>query len=88
MIVKFLLFILIPFLVMEGLRFCLISGNYSLLFWFCIISGAPAAEGRQADLFRKVKETHQLIFSWLALLLEGANDDDGDRATWRPSSKE
>ena len=33
-------------------------------------SGAPAAEGRQAEphTHGKVKETHELIFSWLSLL--------------------
>ena len=39
-------------------------------------SGAPAAEGRQAE-----PHTIELIFSWLswlAVLLAGANDDDGD----------
>ena len=46
-------------------------------------SGAPAAQGRQSEphTHRKVRETHELIFSWLswlAVLLEGAYDDDGD----------
>ena len=32
-------------------------------------SGAPTAEGRQAEPHtqRKVKETHELLFSWLAV---------------------
>ena len=46
-------------------------------------SGAPAAEGRQAEphTHRKVKETQELIFSWLswlAVLLAGVYDDGGD----------
>ena len=45
-------------------------------------SGAPAAERRLAEphTHRKVKETHELIFSWLswlAALPAGAYDDDG-----------
>ena len=46
-------------------------------------SGAPAAKGHQAEPhthIRKLKETHELIFScvsWLAVLLVGAHDDDG-----------
>ena len=49
-----------------------------------INSGAPAAEGRQAEPhthIRKLKGTHELIFScvsWLAVLLVGAYDDDDD----------
>ena len=33
-------------------------------------SGAPTAEGRQAEPHtqRKVKETHELLFSWLAVV--------------------
>ena len=57
--------------------------KYSLKNYAHDYSGAPAAEGRQAEphTHRKVKETHELIFSWLswlAVLLTGAYDDDGD----------
>ena len=62
------------------------------------ISGAPAAEGRQAEPhthIRKLKGTHELIFScvsWLAVLLVGAYARRRrrrrrrwwSRATWRP----
>ena len=60
-------------------------------------SGAPAAEGRQAEPhthIRKLKGTHELIFScvsWLAVLLVGAYARRRrrrrrwwSRATWRP----
>ena len=62
-----------------------------------IYSGAPAAEGRQAEPhthIRKLKGTHELIFScvsWLAVLLVGAYARRRrrrrrwwSRATWRP----
>ena len=64
-----------------------------------INSGAPAAEGRQAEPhthIRKLKGTHELIFScvsWLAVLLVGAYARRRrrrrrrrwwSRATWRP----
>ena len=60
-------------------------------------SGAPAAEGRQAEPhthIRELKETHELIFScvpWLAVLLVGAyarrrRRRRWSRATWRPYS--
>ena len=66
-----------------------------------INSGAPAAEGRQAEPhthIREQKETHELIFScvsWLAVLLVGAYARRRrrrrgrrwwSRATWRPCS--
>ena len=41
----------------------------------------PKAVKRSPIPIRKVKETHELIFSWLswlAVLLAGAYDDDGD----------
>ena len=45
-------------------------------------SGAQATEGRRAEPHtKKVKKTHELIFSWLswlAVLLAGVHDDDGD----------
>ena len=62
-------------------------------------SGAPAAQGRQAEPhthIRKLKGTHELIFScvsWLAVLLVGAYARRRrrrrrrrwwSRATWRP----
>ena len=52
------------------------------LFFCSYLSGAPPAEGRQVEphIHRKVKETHELIFSWiswLAVLLAGACDEDG-----------
>ena len=60
-------------------------------------SGAPAAEGRQAEPhthIRKLKGTHELLFScvsWLAVLLVGAYARRRrrrrrwwSRATWRP----
>ena len=60
-------------------------------------SGAPAAEGRQAEPhthIRELKGTHELIFScvpWLAVLLVGAYARRRprrrwSRATWRPYS--
>ena len=54
----------------------------SKLLHFSCDSGAPA-EDRQAEPHtqRKVKETHELIFSWLswlAVLLAGAYDDGDD----------
>ena len=60
-------------------------------------SGAPAAEGRQAEPhthIRELKGTHELIFScvpWLAVLLVGAyarrrRRRRWSRATWRPYS--
>ena len=65
-----------------------------------VYSGAPAAEGRQAEPhthIRKLKGTHELIFScvsWLAVLLVGAYARRRrrrrrrrrwwSRATWRP----
>ena len=62
-----------------------------------LYSGAPAAEGRQAEPhthIRKLKGTHELIFScvsWLAVLLVGAYARRRrrrrrwwSRATWRP----
>ena len=64
-----------------------------------INSGAPAAEGRQAEPhthIRELKGTHELIFScvpWLAVLLVGAyarrrrrRRRRWSRATWRPYS--
>ena len=64
-----------------------------------IYSGAPAAEGRQAEPhthIRELKGTHELIFScvpWLAVLLVGAyarrrrrRRRRWSRATWRPYS--
>ena len=59
-------------------------------------SGAPAAEGRQAEPhthIRELKGTHEMIFScvpWLAVLLVGAyarrRRRRWSRATWRPYS--
>ena len=64
-----------------------------------LYSGAPAAEGRQAEPhthIRELKGTHEMIFScvpWLAVLLVGAYARRRrrrrrwwSRATWRPYS--
>ena len=69
------------------------SNNFNFIY-----SGAPAAEGRQAEPYthiRELKGTHELIFScvpWLAVLLVGAYARRRrprrrwSRATWRPYS--